>query len=151
MSSAFDASTFLDVTLTEPSTKRPPLAIGDYTGILKEPKSRTWQGKADPTKSGVAIDIPIELQLPPELAASMGMTTVTLSDSIMLDLTDQGAIDNSPGKNSKLRRYREALDMNKPGDTFSFRAMQGRIATFKVKHEVYEGEIQDRIEGIAKA
>lgn len=155
MTSQFDAATFLDATIAEPSVKRPPLTAGaDFVGIIGEPKSRNWQGKVDPSKSGVAIDIPVEIDLtsrPEEPAAKGGVTKVTLSDSIMLDLTPQGAIDNAPGKNGKLRRYREALDMNKPGDQFSFRAMQGRMIRVKIKHDPYEGEIYDKIDNVAKA
>ncbi len=48
---------------------------------------------------------------------------------------------------------REALDMNKPGEAFSIRNMQGRQIRVKIKHEEYpEGSrnLQDRIAGVAK-
>ena len=153
--SQFDPQTFLDATITEPSVKRPPLPAGrDFVGIIGEVKARAWQGKKDPTQSGIAMDVPVEFDLsayPDVQKALGGISKVTLNDSIMLDLTENGAIDNSPGKNGKLRRYREALNMNKPGDTFSFRAMQGRPVLAKVKHRPYEGDLYDEIDSVARA
>ncbi len=152
--SAFDPQSFLDATINEPLVKRPPLTAGrDFIGIIGEVKPRAWQGKKDPTQSGIAMDIPVEIDLSayPDEATRLGATKVTLTDSIMLDLTEAGTIDNSPGKNGKLRRYRESLDMNKPGDVFSFRAMQGRPIKVKINHREYQGDIFDEIGGVAKA
>ena len=150
--SNFNPEAFLDATITEPSTKRSPLPAGrDFVGIIGEVKARTWQGKSDPTKSGVVMDVPVEIDLTPYPDVQIGATKVTLTDGIMLDTTESGGIDNSPGKNGKLRRYREALNMNKPGDAFSFRAMQGRTIKVKISHRTYEGEIFDQIDSVAKA
>ena len=55
-----------------------------------------------------------------------------------------------PGKNGKLRRYRESLDMNTPGVPFSLRQMIGRQIRVKIKHEPYEGEMYDRVDSVAK-
>jgi hypothetical protein len=100
----------------------------------------------------VAVDVPLEIDLSayPDLAAKVGVPKVTLNDSIMLDTTESGGIDNSPGKNGKLRRYREALGMNTPGQPFSFRAMQGRTIKVKIKHRTYEGELYDEVDSVAK-
>ena len=151
--SQFDPQVFLDATISEPSVKRPPLpAMSDFIGIIGEVKARAWQGKKDPTQSGIAMDVPVEIDLSayPEVMKTLGIPKVTLNDSIMLDLTEGGTIDNAPGKNGKLRRYREALNMNKPGDTFSFRAMQGRPVLVKIKHRTYEGDIYDEVDSVAK-
>lgn len=155
MTSSFDPAIFLDAAITEPSTRRPPLPQGrEFIGIIGEVKSRTWQGKQDPTKSGIAIDVPVAIdpKAYPDLGeAYMGINQIVLNDSIMLDLTENNNIDNSPGKNGKLRRYREALNMNKPGDSFSFRAMQGRQIRVRVKHREYQGDMFDEIDAVAKA
>ncbi|MGH9429283.1 MAG: hypothetical protein ACRD2L_23620, partial [Terriglobia bacterium] len=115
---------------------------------------RTWQGRQDPSKSGIVIDVPVTIDLTayPDLGDAFKATKqVVLTDGIMLDQTGSGAVDNSPGKNGKLRRYREALNMNKPGDTFSFRAMQGRSIRVKISHRVHEGDLFDQVESVAKA
>jgi hypothetical protein len=152
--SNFDPSAFLDTQITEPSVKRNPIPAGtDVVAVIGEPKMRAWQGKADPSKSGIACDVPLEIDLSayPDLATHVGLPKITLNDSIMLDTTDDGQLDMAPGRNGKLRRYREALDMNSPGQPFSFRAMQGRMIKVKVKHRTYEGEIYDDVDSVAKA
>lgn len=151
MSSQFDPVMFLDASLTEPTTKRPPLPVGDYFATVGDVKSRAWQGKKDPTKNGIAFDVPLEVQVPDALQSAIGQPKVVISDSIMLDLTEGGTIDNAPGKNRRLRLYREALNMNKPGDTFSARSMQGRPVKVKITHEVYEGEIYERIDSVTRS
>ena len=150
--SSFDPALFLDVTMDAPTEKRDPLPIGDYTAVIGEVTSRAWQGKADPTKSGIALDVLLTIDVPAEIQASLGLgSTLNLKDSIMLDLTDSGMIDNSKGKNRQLRNYREALDMNKPGDVFSPRKMQGQVITVKVTHEIYQDAPVERISGVTKA
>ncbi len=90
--------------------------------------------------------------MPPATQSQLGLTqsTLTLTDGIMLDITDQGTLDTGPGKNGNLRRYRDALDMNKPGETFRARAMQGRPIRVKITHEIYLGEAVERIDGVAR-
>lgn len=158
--SLFDPQSFLDATLDKPSVRRPPLPVenpdapdGLYMATLGEPKPRTWQGKADPSRSGIAFDIPVKIDVPPSVKEQLGLDTsvVTLGDSIMLDLTEQGAIDNGPGKNRRLRIYREATDLNKPGDVFSFRKLEGKLVKVKIEHEVYQGDIMDRVNTVLKA
>lgn len=150
--SQFDPNSFLDITLTEPTEKRPPLPVGDYVAVIGEVKSRTWQGKKDPTKSGIAWDVPLAVEVPPLIREAMKISTdtLTLRDSIMLDLTAGGTIDNAPGANRRLRMYREACDLNKPGDTFSGRAMQGRPIKVRVSHEIYEGQPVERVEAVTR-
>lgn len=153
MMQAFDPQAFLDATLTEPTEKRPPLPVGDYIAQIGEVSARAWQGRTDPTKSGIAWDIPLEIQVPPDVqsALKLSQAVIKLKDSLMLDLTESGTIDNAPGKNRRLRAYREALDMNKPGDTFSARRMNGGIVKVKISHELYEGQPVERIDGVIKA
>ena len=147
----FDPQSFLDAQMETPLEKRPPLPEGDYTAMIGEIKSRAWQGKADPSKSGIAWDIALVVQIPMDLQDSLGRPELTITDSTFIDITESGMIDSGPGKNRKLRAYREALDMNKVGDVFSARKMTGGIVKVKVKHDIYEGEPQERISGVAKA
>lgn len=148
--SSFNPETFLDATMTEPTEKRPPLPVGDYTAVVGAITARAWQGKADPTKSGIAWDIPLTLEVPAEIQAELKMdqSTLPLKDSIMLDLTENGTIDNSPGKNRRLRAYREATDMNKPGDVFSARKMEGKVIKVKITHDLWEGQPIERVSGV---
>ena len=152
MSSIFDPNALLDATLDQPSVRRPPLPVGDYTAVVGEVSAQPWQSK-DGAKSGVKWNVPLTIQVPMEVQQSLGIEqpTVTLTHGLMLDLTAQGGLDNSPGKNRGIRQYREALDMNKPGDSFSARKMQGQVVLVKVTHREYQGEIMEDIGGVAKA
>ena len=150
--SSFDPALFLDITLTEPTEKRDPLPIGDYTAVIGEVTTRAWQGRADPTKSGIALDIPLTIDVPAELQAEKGLPpTLNLKDSVMLDLTDGGMIDNAKGKNRQLRNYREATNMNNAGDVFSPRKLQGQVITVKITHEIYQDAPVERVSGVAKS
>lgn len=151
--SNFDPSLFLDATTTEANKKRNPLPAGvEVIGIIGEPKVRTWQGKTDPTKGGIVADIPIEIDLSTtQYRELVGVDKVMLMDGIMLDTVPGGGLDNSPGKNTKLRRYREALGLNVAGQPFSLRMMQGRTIRVKIKNEEYEGELYDKVDSVAKA
>ena len=157
MSSQFDPSMYLDATITEASTRRPPLPVGrELLGTITEVKvipGQSTDKKTGELRSFVRVEIPIEFDLSTdaELAKIQGTTKVTLTDSLFLDLVQgSGAIDMAPGKNNKLRRYREALDMNTAGQTFSFRMMNGRPIRARIKHEPYEGEVYDKIDAVAK-
>lgn len=153
--SAFDPNTFLDQSMDVPLVKRPPIPVGDYQGLIGEPEVTTWVGQKDRTKSGMKAEFPVELQVPPDVVANLGLkaNTIKLNYGIMLDTTPTGAIDQAQGANGGLRKLREALDMNKPGDSFNLRKAAGRIVTFKIKHREYpegSGEFFEDIAGVAK-
>ena len=148
----FDPQAFLDLPVDTVFEKRPPLPVGDYIATIKDITPRPWTGKNDPTKSGMAYDVQLTLEVPAEVQAAIGITlpTLQLKDSIMLDLTVEGAFDGAPGRNRQLRNYREALDMNKPGETFRAREMIGKMLLVKVGHETYQGNLMERVNGVAK-
>lgn len=150
--SNFDPSKFIDLEVSAPIEKRPPLPVGEYTATVGEVTCVPWQSK-DGLKSGLKYVVPLTLEVPQAVQQELGLQIATLrmTDGIMLDVTEGGALDLSPGKNGALRRYREALDMNKPGDTFSARKMHGKLITVRVKHELWNDNIQERIDGVARA
>ena len=121
-----------------------------------EPESRPWVGVKDPTKSGVAVDIPVEVDVPPEVRERLGLTLPTIKTKygFMLDLTPTGGIDQAPGMNRSIRNLREALDMNKPGDSFRLASVAGRVIRVKIGHREYpegSGEFFEDVVGVAKA
>ncbi len=153
MNDQFDPATFLDATLEEPSLRRPPLIAQDYLAVIGEPKTRTFAGKKDPSRTFTALDIPLEISVPLDQREAQGRDTVTVTDSIFLDLVDGPngpVLDRAAGKNTGVARYREALDMNKPGDKWSARRMQGRPIRVRIKHDVYEGNIQEKVQTVAR-
>jgi hypothetical protein len=151
--SSFDPTQFLDATTTEALTRRAPLPAGqDVVGVIGDLSIKPWASK-DGTKSGYKMEVPLRFDLTayPDLRTAVNADTVTITDTIMLDVTDSGSIDYSPGKNSRLRKYREALGMNAAGVPFSPRAMTGRMIKARIKHEPYNDEIYERVEGVSKA
>jgi hypothetical protein len=152
MANVFDPALYLDSTISEPTVRRPPAAAGvDYPFLVKDVKVRTWQRKDDPSKSGIALDVQLEISLTPDEARRVGQEKIILTDGFILELTEGGTIDNSPGRNRRVRQYREAFDMNKPGDTWSPRRMIGRGGVCQLTHEVYQGDIQERIGALREA
>jgi hypothetical protein len=155
MSTLFDPAQFLDIELSAPLVRRPPLPVGDYIAVVGEVRAESWAGKPGGTaegKSGMKYTVPLAIEVPPAVQTQLGLTSsvITLTDGIMLDLNEGGTIDTGPGKNGGLRRYRDALDMNKPGESFSARKMQGRPIRVKIEHAIYQGEAVERIGGVAR-
>lgn len=149
--SSFDPTAFLHAQVNEVSKKRNPLPVGEYDAILGEGKVVAWTGKKDPTKSGWKYDAPITIQVPADIQEDQKLPpTLTQNLSIMLDISPQGGLDMAPGKNGGLRRFREALNMNREGEPFSFAATFGRAVKVKISHDIYEGEVQERVDGLAK-
>lgn len=150
--SAFDPALFLAQETTEAATKRPPLDIGDYTGVISELIPRTWQSK-DGSKSGLALDIKIAIEVPAEQQASKHLeSSMTLRDSVFLDTNGGGLLDWTPGKNRGLRNYREATGTNVSGQPFSPAGLVGRAVRVKINHKILDGgDIVEEISGVAKA
>lgn len=159
--SAFDPNSFLDATTSEVQTKRPLIPVGrDVIATIGEPKSIPWTSNKDGIpRQGMRIDVPFEFDVasfPPDIQqlymvdGKLTTTKIVITDGVMLDLTEQGAIDGAPGKNARQRQYRDALDLNKPGDRFNWRMVQGRQIRVKIRHEPYNNEVYDKIGAVAK-
>jgi len=152
--SAFDPNVFLDAQQTEVNEKRPPLPTenpddenGLYTAVIGEIKTDAGTiGKGDRVgQPWVSMLVPLRIQIP---AAVQGLglpPELTLTDRAFLDLTPQGGIDNAPGKNRQQRAYRDACDLNKPGEPFAWRMLTGRVVKVKINHELYQEAIQERV------
>lgn len=157
MQMQFDPNAFLDLPIEQAFERRIPLPAKDYVAQINEITVRQWTSKDkyndDGTlKSGVAYDVTLDIQIPEDLREQLKYekNSLVLKDSIMVDLNAQGGLDTAPGKNGAMRRYREALDMNKPGETFRPRLMAGRMLLVRIKHEEYQGNIQERVDSVAK-
>ncbi len=161
--SGFDPSIFLDAQVTEANTKRPPLppansAAGDglYTAIIGEVKmvSGTIEKGDRAGQPWLMAEVPLDIEVPAAVQDAMNIKlekgTIRLTDRVFIDLTPQKTIDNSTGKNRGQKKYREALDLNKPGDVWSWRKATGQVVKVKVDHEMYNGEVQERVGMVLK-
>ena len=158
--SMFDPNAFLDLEITEAFERRPALPVRDYPTLIQEVAARQWTSKDKyndngTLKSGVAYDLTLVVQVPMDIKEQIGLKTdtLTIKDSVMVDLNANGGLDTSPGANRQLRNYREALDMNKPGQAFRAREMAGRMVLLRIKHEEYpvgSGNLQEKPASVAK-
>lgn len=160
--SPFDPNLFLDAQTDTANTRRPPLPVqnpesadGFYTAVIGECKTATgtYEKGERVGQHWLSILVPLQIQVPPQVKDSLGIDqpTVTLTDRVFIDLTPQNTIDNGVGRNRRQRQYREALDLNKPGDVWSWRMAVGQPIKVQVQHELYEGEVQERIGNLLKA
>ena len=155
--SVFDPNSFLDAQVTEVNEKRPPLpaenpeaADGLYMAVIGEIKADSGTiGKGEKIgQPWVSMVIPLKIQVPPSVQALGLGEELTITDRAFLDLTPQGGLDNSKGKNRAQRMYREATDTNKAGESFAWRMLTGKLIKVKITHELYEGNIQEKIGAI---
>lgn len=158
--SAFDVTKFLEQTIDTPLERRPPLPVhnpestdGLYIAMVGTAEYRLWESKKPDAKmkSGMSLDIPLKIQVPAGLQQSLGLgPELTINDSVFVDVTPQGTLDSTKGKNSGIRAYREACDLNKTGDSWSPAKMAGRPVKVKIEHEVYQGNPQERINRVLR-
>lgn len=146
----FDPAQYLDMETDQAATKRPPLDPADYTSLIGNVEMVQWTKNE---KSGLSLKVPHQIQLTPEVKAKLGITQdfIVLTDRVFIDLNEQGMMDWAPGRNGGLRRYREALGQNIPGEPWSPRRMIGRPCVVKIKHGLFNGEVTEEIDGVAKA
>lgn len=155
--SQFDPAVFLDAQVNEVNEKRPPLPVenpddpnGLYTAVIGEIKtdSGTVSKGDNAGKPWVSMLIPLRIQVPPAVQGLGIPAELTLTDRAFLDLTPQGALDNSKGKNRRQRDYRDATGTNVAGVPWSWRELQGKVVKVKVTHELYQDVIQERVSAI---
>lgn len=147
---SFDPNTFLNATFDEQNdTKVIPVPAGEYLALAEKVDVKSWSSK-DGSSSGIKLEIVWDI-LDDNVKALLGRDTVKVTQQQMLDLTDTGALDMGKGKNIGLGRIREALDMNTPGQPFSFGMIQGRMAKVIVSHRAVGEDIYAEIKKVAKA
>ena len=146
----FNPDQFLDMQIEgQNDTKVVPVPAGEYTAMIEEVKVRQWQGKADPSKSGLTLDVQWSID-DASVKELLGRDKVTVKQGIMLDLTDAGGLDMGKGRNIGLGRLREALDLNQPGRPFSFTMLTGRVARVSVSHRIADDNIFAEVKQVAR-
>ena len=145
----FDPAQFLDAQITDSNdTKLIPIPVGEYTAVADKVDVRTWQGKKDPSKSGVTLEITWSID-DQSVKEALGRDTITVRQGVMLDLTEGGSLDMGKGRNTQLGRLREAVKLNIPGQPFAFSMLPGRLAKVKVEHRIDGENIYSEIKSVA--
>jgi len=148
--STFDPATFLDMGLDEAnSTVSTPVPEGEYQAVIDKVETRAWQGKADPSKSGIALDIIWNVE-DQGVKTFLERDKVQVKQGIMLDLNVSGGIDTGKGKNVALGKLREATNLNTPGQRFSFRMLEGQMAKISVKHHIDGEQVFADVKAVAR-
>lgn len=150
--SNFDPDAFLNSVTTEAGTRRPPLPPGDYVATIGDIRPSAGQQRKDPSKSWHALNIPLTVDLTsrPDARALVGQDSVVLFHFVGVDVTEDGKLDWRAGRNGRLTAYRDALGMNEKGVAFAPPMMTGRQIRVKVKHDTWEGELRDAVDGVAR-
>ncbi len=154
--SIFDATALLAATTTEQSTRRPPLPVGEYNAVIGDLTTEEWVSSKDATKSGVKLKVPLTIDVPGDVQTALGLNEPALkvTDSFIIDLTESGTIDWAPGKNGKIRRYRDATGNNVAGRPFNLLALQGQLVKVRIGHREYpegSGDLFEQVDGVVKA
>ena len=157
MASAFDPKQFLDMQFNDAnSTQRIPIPAQEHVAVIEKVETRAWQGKADPSKSGLALDVTYTID-DPNVKALLGRDKVTVTQGIMLDITPTGGLDFSKGRNVQLGRVREACGLNTPGAPFGFRMLEGKVVKIVVGHRPSDrpgaqtGDVFEDVNAVVKA
>lgn len=130
----FNPEAFLDMPVEGTNdTVVVPCPAGEYLAVVDKVDVRAWTKRDDPSVGGLALDViwTIEDQSVKEFLAR---EKVTVKQGIMLDLTESGGLDMGKGRNISLGRLREAVNLNNPGQAFSFNQLPGQMAKVKVDH-----------------
>lgn len=115
--STFDPDSFLDTNVEGAlSTHIVPIPEGEYQAFISDVKARQ-------AKESRILDVHYKI-LDSELEKKLGREEVTVRQSMFLDFTEDGALDNSEGKNVRLGRLREAVGQN-TGKRWSPRQLVG--------------------------
>ena len=150
MTQLFDANAFMQATFEgENDTVRIPIPAEEWDAIAEKVDLSQWTSK-DGSKSGLKLTILWEI-MSDEVREITGRSKNVVRQDIMLDLTDDARLDMGKGMNVALGKLRQAVGLNTPGEAFSFPMIQGRNAKIKVKHEMYENEIQAKVGGVIAA
>lgn len=134
----FDADAFLQTEVTGAlDTRLIPVPEGDFLGQCTEVKPRQIT-----TKNGderVLVDLTWEV-LSDEAKKATGRDKPTVRQTIFLDLTDEGGLDFSKGKNIQLGRVREAVGQNDPKRKWSMMMLMNTQATLLIGHRADEND-----------
>lgn len=155
--SNFDPAAFLDATLTESnSLVTVPIPVGEHLAVIEKVSTRAWQGKQDPSKSGIALDVQYIIDSP-AVKEVLGRDKVTVTQGLMLDLTESGSLDMGKGKNVQLGRLRDACGLNVAGAPFNFRMLEGKPVKVVIGHRPSDrpsdppGTVFSDVNGVVKA
>lgn len=113
----FDPDAFMnDAVEGAMDTKLDPIDPGEYQATIEDIIPREFTGKDGQNR--VILDVVYNI-LDETLLAKLGRTKLTVRQSLFLDMTPQGQLDRSKGKNVQLGKVREAVRQNDPNQPWT--------------------------------
>lgn len=128
----FNPRTFLQTTIEgSTSTKQILVPEGAYTGIAQEVTERCF--RLIDTKNGQQTVVDVNWQIDDAEVVKITHRPVNrVRQTIFLDLTPEGNIDNAEGLNNGIGRLREAVGQN--NGSWNFAMLEGHAALVEVTH-----------------
>ena len=121
--SVFDPDSFLNETVQGANaTTFEPIPEGEYLAVVASGDKAVTVRQTE--KGSVILDVTWEIQ-DAELAEQLGRQTLTVRQSVFLDMTEQNTLDRGKGKNVSLGRLRSALNQNDPNKPWAFGHLKG--------------------------
>lgn len=149
--STFDPDSFLNSEYAEStSTKIIPVPVGEYLAQVDKVTAKAITTGAGEERIIMSV---LWNVLDDGVKAELGMEKVMVRQDIFLDMTEEGAIDMSKGKNRQLGLLREAVGQNKDGKPWSPQKLAGTSATIVVDHRVDKNDpevVYSEVKKIAK-
>jgi len=140
--SQFDPDLFLSAQTTSAlDTQSIPVPEGEYNAVIKDVVIRQ-------AKDSVILDVKWAID-DASVAAATGIKEPTVRQSVFLDMTASGGLDDSRGKNVQLGRLREAVKQNIAGQPWAPAMLAGNVARVTVKHRIVGEAIYTDIKGVA--
>lgn len=134
----FDANQFLAATFNEASaTELKPAPEGEYIGTIQPVTSESFKsGVSAAGNAWARLDLIVQVENDLTIKAATGMDKKNIRAGVMLDMTPNGGLDFSEGRNITLGRLRKAVGLNAPGQPFSFQMLSGKVVKISVKHRL---------------
>lgn len=144
----FNPEEYLSASFEDPTdTKRIPCPVGEYTATAGKPQVRGWETEKNGGSAGVSYDVPWTID-DEDAKAATGRDKVVVFQSFMFSFyPGTTEIDKEKAKTDiRFGKFREAIGLN---DTeFSWLMVEGRFAKVKVEHELYKGDVKDKVSGV---
>lgn len=149
--SIFDTDAFFDAQFdASNATKRDPLPPTDAV-LAQVTKLDKVSGISGEGKPWYKLNVQWTIS-DAEYLARAAREKATITQGIMLDMTEAGTIAMGPNMNVTLGRFREATGINQPGK--SLNDAMGQYAKIKIGHRPDKNDasiVYDEVQGVVKA
>ena len=140
------AQTQVDGAMDDHLTPCPP---GDRSGQVNKFVTRQFVSEKD-GKTYTVMDVFWNI-LDDESKKVTGMDNPMCRQSIFIDLTEEGALDNNKGKNIQLGALRTAVGQNSKGKAWHPNKLNGALAICHIEPDKNDPENYSRVTKVAKA